>query len=64
MVVQALNAVTKMEKEIDVIERKLKEMWADAGKIQKRFADAQLNLQKAKAADAADPNRPGKKKGR
>lgn len=64
MVVQALNAVTKMEKEIDVIERKLKEMRADAGKIQKRFADAQMNLQKAKAADAADPNRPGKKKGR
>ncbi len=63
-VVQALSDVTKKEKEIDAIEVKLKKMKAEAGKIQKRFADAQMNLQKAKAADAADPNRPGKKKGR
>ena len=63
-VVQALSDITKKEKEIDEIEGKLKKMKAEAGKIQKRFADAQMNLQKAKAADAADPNRPGKKKGR
>jgi len=63
-VIQALSDVTKKEKEIDAIEVKLKKMKAEAGKIQKRFADAQMNLQKAKAADAADPNRPGKKKGR
>ncbi len=64
MVVQALSDVTKKEKEIDVIEGKLRKIRAEAGKMQKRFADAQMSLQRAKAADAADPNRPGKKKGR
>lgn len=63
-VVQALSDVTKKEKEIDEIEEKLRKMKAEAGQIQKRFADAQVKLQKAKAADAADSNRPGQKNGR
>ena len=63
-VVQALGEVTKKEKEIDDMESKLRKLKSEAGKIQKRFADAQMNLQKAKAADAADSNRPGNKKGK
>lgn len=63
-VVQALSDVTKKEKEIGEIEGKLKKMKAEAGQIQKRFVGAQMSLQKAKVADAADPNRPGQKNGR
>ena len=36
----------------------------EASKSQKRFGDALLSLQKAKAADAADSNRPKKKNGK
>ncbi len=64
MVVQALSDVTKEEKEIDEIGGKLKKTKAEAGRIQKRFADAQMKLQKATAADSADSNRPGQKKGK
>ncbi len=63
-VIQALSEVAKKEKEIDEMEIKLKKKRTDAGRIQKQVADAQMNLQKAKAADAADPNRSGKKKGK
>ena len=46
------------------IESKLKKVRSDASKIQKRVGDAQLSLQKAKVADAADSNRPKKKNGK
>ena len=63
-VVQALQAVEKKEKELSESESQLRRSKGEASKIQKRLVEAQLSLQRAKAADAADPNRPGKAKGK
>ena len=63
-VLQAMNEIEKKEKGIVAIESKLSKVRSEASKIQKRFGDAQLSLQRAKAADAADSNRPIKKKGK
>ena len=63
-VVQTISEIEKKEKEIVAIESKLKKVRSDASKIQKRVGDAQLSLQKAKVADAADSNRPKKKNGK
>ena len=63
-VLQAVSEIEKKEKEIVAMESKLKKVKCDASKIQKRFGDAQLSLQKAKATDAADSNRPKKKNGK
>ncbi len=63
-VIQALSEVAKEEKEHKAIQLKITKVKTEASKIQKRFAESQLNLQKAKAADAADSNRPGKSKGK
>ena len=63
-VLQAVSEIEKKEKEIVAMESKLKKVKSDASKIQKRFGDAQLSLQKAKATDAADSNRPKKRNGK
>jgi len=63
-VLQAMNEIEKKEKAIVAIESKLSKVRSEASKIQKRFGDAQFSLQRAKAADAADSNRPIKKKGK
>ena len=63
-VVQAVAEIEKKEKEIVAIELKLGKAGSEANKIQSRFVEAQVNLQKAKAADAADSNRPKKKIGK
>ena len=60
-VVQALKELAKQEKEHKEIQSTLGKTRVEATKIQKRFADAQLSLQRAKAADAADANRPKSK---
>lgn len=60
-VLQSVVEIEKKEKEIDSIETKLRKVGNEANKIQRRFVDAQVSLQKAKAADAADSNRPKKK---
>jgi hypothetical protein len=63
-VIQALSEVANEEKEHKEIQLKVSKVKTEAIKIQNRFTEAQLNLQKAKAADAADSNRPGKSKGK
>ncbi len=63
-VVQALQAVEKKEKELSESESQFRRSKGEASKIQKRLVEAQSSLQRAKAADAADPNRPGKAKGK
>ncbi len=63
-VVQAMQAVNKKEKEVNEVELQFKKSKAEASKLQKRLVEAQVSLQRAKAADAADPNRPGKTKGK
>jgi hypothetical protein len=63
-VVQALQAVEKKEKELNEMESQFRKSKGEASKLQKRFVEAQLSLQRAKAADAADPNRPVKTKGK
>ena len=60
-VVQAVAEIEKKEKEIADIDTKLRKSRSEASKIQRRFVDAEVSLQKAKAADAADSNRPKKK---
>lgn len=60
-VVQALRGLAKQEKEHKEIQSTLGKTRVEATKLQKRFAEAQLSLQKAKAADAADTNRPKSK---
>ena len=63
-VVQALQAVEKKEKELSEMESQFRKSKGEASKIQKRVVEAQLSLQRARAADAADPNRPAKSKGK
>lgn len=63
-VVQATQAVGKKEKELSEAESQFKKSKSEAVKIQRRLAENQLSLQRARAADAADPNRPGKSKGK
>lgn len=62
--VQGVSEIEKKQKEIVAIESKLKNVKSDASKIQRRYGEAQMSLQKAKAADAADSNRPKKKNGK
>ncbi len=63
-VVQVLNEIERQEKNIASIESKVRKVKMEAIKIQKRYADAVLSLQRAKAADAADPNRTRKNNGK
>ncbi len=56
-VVQVLKELERQEKSVAEIELKIRKSKWEASKIQKRYADAVSSLQKAKAADAADPNR-------
>ena len=63
-VVQALQAVEKKEKELSEMESQFRKSKGEASKIQKRVVEAHLSLQRARAADAADPNRPAKSKGK
>ena len=63
-VVQAVSEIEKKEKEIVAFESNLRKVHGEANKIQRKFVDAQAGLQKAKAADAADSNRPKKKNGK
>ena len=63
-VVQAMSDIEKKEKEIHATELNLGKVKSNASNIQKLIGDSQLSLQKAKAADAADSNRPKKKNGK
>ena len=63
-VIQLQSETDKAEKKLSELESSLRKKQIDAARIQKRFAEAQVELRKARLADAADSNKPLKGTGK